>query len=251
MGRLIIGDFMNKKKKVKYRRFVLKKYFIVFFLFLFFLLSYFEVSGFFNFNVFFNDFLFFPARKISSYEFIDGINLELKNENKMLKKLLLINDSLTDFSIIYSVVIERNNSYWFNYVTINKGSNDGISKGMAVVDSNGLVGVVDSVSLNTSVVSLITTSSYDNNISVNINSFNEILSFDSGNFVIRNVDCEILINIGDKVYTSGLSEKFPSGILIGEVSLIKKNDFGNNYDVYIDLASNINSLRYVAVLKRG
>ena len=242
---------MNKRKKIKYKKLILKKYVVFFLLFLLFLFSYFEISGKINFSIFFNDFLFYPLRNVSSFEFIDGINLELENENKKLKELLTIDESLIDFSIIYSVVIERNNSYWFNYITINKGSNDGITKGMAVVDSNGLVGAIDKVSLNTSMVSLITTDSDKNNLSVNINSFNKILSFSDNNFIIKNIDNEDIINVGDKVYTSGLSDKFPSGILIGEISLIKKNSFSNNYDAYVELASDIDSLRYVAVLKRG
>ena len=73
------------------------------------------------------DILYFPTIFMSvpkSYDVIgDNINKEILEEKKDLEKLLNIGHTLTDFNKINAVVIERNNSYWFEYLTINKGGN--------------------------------------------------------------------------------------------------------------------------------
>ena len=82
--------------------------------------------------------------------------------------MLEIENTLSNYEIYYATVIERNNDYWYDTVTINKGIKDGIEKGMAVVDSYGLVGRITSLSNNTSVVKLITNSNKYNEFSVKI-----------------------------------------------------------------------------------
>lgn len=251
MGKLIIGDYMKKKKRRK--NFFLKKYLIC--LIFVFLLGgfYFEVTSGFYITGYLKDLLFFPVSSLSSKEFITGINMEIIEENKKLKDMISISNSLAFFEPVYAVVVERNNLYWFDYITINRGNLSGIEEGMIVVDSFGVIGVVDKVSLNTSLVSLITNNKSRNNISVKINVENpifSILSFSNNNLVINNLDKNISDISNSFVYTSGLSDKFPSGILIGRISSLENDVYNVSKTATVDLASDINNLRFVAVLKR-
>ena len=182
--------------------------------------------------------------------------IELQEELDSLEELLKINNTLSDFSIVSSTVINRNANYWNNELTINKGSIDNIKVGMAVIDNKGLIGKIDNVGLTTSIVKLITNNSKDNKISVKIgigdNSINKILEVDkNNNLVISGIDNNYDIKIGDNITTSGLSDKYPSGITIGKVEKIEDDNFGISKKVCVKHISNLDNIRFVSVLIRG
>ena len=77
------------------------------------------------------------------------------------------------------------------------------------------------------------------------------LAFSNNNLVINNLDKNISDISNSFVYTSGLSDKFPSGILIGRISSLENDVYNVSKTATVDLASDINNLRFVAVLKRG
>lgn len=253
MGKLIIGDDMKKRRK-KRKKFFNKKYLYIFIIPLLFIVAYIEISSGIYVSGYFKDLLFYPTREIDSTEFLLSINKEIKEENIELKKMLNIQETLTGYDIVYATVVERNNSYWYDTVTINKGKNDGIEEKMAVVDSYGLVGTIELVSNNTSVIKLITNSDKYNEFSAKIagiSEINKIVSVSNNKLVIEGIDKNTKIKIGDKVVTNGLSNKFPSGILIGEIASFEEDYYGISNTAHIKLASNIDNLRFVAVLKRG
>jgi len=179
-----------------------------------------------------------------------NINIELKEENDSLKSLLGISNVLSDFEIINGVVISRNPTYWLDEIVVNRGSKNGVEEGMAVIVSEGLVGYVSDVYSNSSRITLITNSSY-NNTSVKINNLYLILEFDEeGNLIVNQLDNNDSIKVGDIVLTSGLTDKYPSGITVGYVSKIEDNTYGVGKKLYISLYYDLNSIRYVSFLKR-
>jgi len=207
-------------------------------------------------NLFFtkgiNNFFFSSFKSLNNKSDIVGenINQELVEEIKSLKELLKIDNTLLEFEKINAVVISRNNIYWNDEVIINRGRNAGIEKGMAVVVSEGLVGRVEEVYDDSSRVKLITSVSY-NETSVKINNQYLVLEFDiDGNLIVMQLDNTNSIKIGDIVYTSGLTDKFPKGITIGYVSSIENDIYGDKKKLLIKLFYDINDLRYVTVLKR-
>lgn len=253
MGKLIIGDVMKKKRKRK-KYFIEKKYLYIFLVFILLALAYFEVSKNSYISGYFKDILFYPTRKIEDYSFSNTINDEIKKENIELKKALNIEKTLTDYELYYATVIERNNAYWYDTVTINKGKKDGIEKEMAVVDSYGLVGSIISVSNNTAIVKLITNSDKYNEFSAKItgvNEVNKVISVSNNKLQIKGIAKDLKITVGDKVVTNGLSNKFPSGLLIGEIIALEDDYYGISNNAIIKPAANIENLRFVAVLKRG
>lgn len=254
MGKLIIGDNMKKKKKInKNKNIFNNKYtYITIFLILI-LLSYLTVANMVNIEKYFRDILFYPTKLLDNHIFIEEVNNELQSENEDLKKLLEIKESLIDYDVVYATVIQRNNSYWFNTITINKGKSDGIEENMAVVDSNGLIGSIDKVSNNTSVIKLITMDDKYNNISVKIKGeeeINKILKVSNNKLIIEGINKNAKVSIGNKIVTNGLSDKFPSGIIIGEIISLD-NDFYNVSNIAtVKLAADMENIRFVAILKR-
>lgn len=253
MGRLIIGDIMKKSKKTKKAFFIKGKYFYLFSLLALLIFSYFEMSNGIYVTGYLKDVLFYPTRMVDDTSFVEEVDAEIKSENDELRKMLSVGKSLTDYEPIYATVVERNSSYWFNTLTINKGSYDGIKEGMAVVDYSGLVGNIEKVSFGTSVVKLITSNQKYNNISVKINSkegINKILTVSNNNLVIEGINKNSDILIGDSVVTNGLSNKFPSGILVGKVTFLESDSYNVSNIAYVEPAANLENVRFVAVLKR-
>ncbi|MBQ7137148.1 MAG: rod shape-determining protein MreC [Bacilli bacterium] len=215
-----------------------------------------------NFNISFilKDILYFPITVMDldkEYSLnLDSRTMELEKELDDLKNILNINSSLTDFEMVNATVINRNVSYWNEELIINKGKNEGIKEGMAVMDGSGLIGRVIKTSLTTSTIKLITSNSNDNKISVKIwcnnDSFNKVLEQDeNNNLIISGVDNDLDIKEGDLVTTSGLSDIYPSGITIGSVEKITYDKFGVSKKVFVKHSGDLENIRFVAVLKRG
>lgn len=205
------------------------------------------------------DIFYFPITMVTSNSnniIFEDRCLELQEEVNDLKKVLELNNSLSDFKEVSATVINRNANYWNNELTINKGSKDNIKEGMAVVDGNGLIGRIEHVSVTTSVVKLIT--NYSNGkISVKVwnsdnTSINKVLEVDEyNNLIISGIDNEFDIKEGLKVTTSGLSDIYPSGITIGTIEKIEEDKFGISKKAYIKHAGNLDNIRFVSVLIRG
>lgn len=185
-----------------------------------------------------------------------GIISSLKEDLLELAKLNNINLSLNDFNMINATVISRNKEYWFNTLTINKGSSDGVELDMAVIDQNGLIGRINTVTSKTSTIKLITTNDVKNKVSAVINNnkdkvYGIINGYDSvNNYLNLVITDNIEIEKDSIVETTGMGGVFPSGILIGKVHDLIKLDDGITKVVRVIPSSNIKGERYVSVLQR-
>lgn len=235
-----------KKRKKKNKKENSKILLLIILLLLFF--SYFELTNDIRLGGILRDLLFYPTRNIERNSLLNTINEEIKIENTELKEMLDISYSLTDYDIKYAAVVERNNSYWLNELTINKGLNDGVDENFVVVTENGLVGKVISSSFFSSKVKLITNEK--NSISVRVNNKNKILTVKDNKLIIKGINKKDNIKINDKVLTSGLSDKYPEGLLIGAVSNVYLEEDKVGYIAEVELKEDINNLRFVALLKR-
>ena len=244
MGKLNNGGNMKKRKKKKKKT---RKLFIVI-LFFSFILSYYEFNSDYNFGSIIRDIIFYPSRNIDDNKLLNSLENELINENEKLKNILDINYSLNEFDVINATIVERNSSFWFEEFTINRGIIDNVYKNMIVVTNEGAVGIVKNSSLFTSKIKLLT--SNKNMISVSINGNNKIMSSSNNKLFIRGINEKDNIKVGDKVLTSGLSDVFPKGILIGNICELIKNEDNVGYTGVVALSSDINDLRFVSVLRR-
>ena len=188
---------------------------------------------------------------------IETENVELRRQIDALKDELDIDYTLTDYEYLNATVTSRSVGYWYNTITINKGSYNGIKKDMVVINGQGLIGRVIKTSTFTSDVRLITTSETNNKISVHIsngdnNLYGLINNYDySKNLLeVEGISNTKDVDIGDFVYTSGLGGIFPSGILIGSVSEITTDSYDLAKIIKVKPSADFSNINYVSVLKR-
>ncbi len=185
-----------------------------------------------------------------------GLSNEILKENNELKELLKLNETLSDREYINATVINRNIAYWFNEITINKGFKSGISEGMAVINSKGLIGKIIKTSANTSKVKLLTDEHMEDKISVKIE-YNDhfvyglLSNYKDGEFIINGISNNIEINEGAKVITSGLTDLFPSGILIGYVDEVTFDNFDLAKTLKVKSEIDFDDIYYVTILNRN
>lgn len=166
-------------------------------------------------------------QKALNKAFEDNIQLkELKLSNSRLRNLLNFEKTITD-RVLSAEVIGKDPSPWFKTVLIDKGKNDGVETGMAVVVPKGIAGQVTDVSANYSKVLLI----IDHNSAVDALAQNDrargiIKGGMAGQCLFKYVLRKHDIEIGDIVISSGLDGVFPKGLAVGYVSAVLKPKSG-------------------------
>ena len=191
-----------------------------------------------------------------SYLIQKNVNESLEKEIEELKKELALNSTLTEYSIENATILSRNKTYWFNTLNIDTGKKDGIKKDMAVVTADGLIGSINKVGHNYSEVKLITCNDLAYRVSIVINvgdsdTYAVLSGYDKkkNRIKITGIDKTVNLKKGDKVLTSGLGNKFPRGIFIGEVDKIENDRYNISKTAYVKTTQDFNKIHYVTVLK--
>jgi len=125
-----------------------------------------------------------------------------------------------------AAVIGRDPSPFLHYVIINRGSNDGILRGMPVVTDQGLVGRVDAVIADAARVQLITDPASKVNVRLqNAETEASLVGSVTGDVTLDLIPQDVLIEAGDLVLTSGLGGGYPPDLIVGQVVNIRTRDF--------------------------
>lgn len=152
------------------------------------------------------------------------INLQQRvNETEILAALVDFSRTNPDSSYKAASVIGRDPSPFLHYIIINRGSNDGIRRGMPVVTSEGLVGRVDAVIADAARVQLITDPASSVNAHLkNANTNAMLVGSVTGDISLDLISQDATIQPGDLILTSGLGGGFPPDLIIGQVVNVRK-----------------------------
>jgi len=121
-----------------------------------------------------------------------------------------------------AAVIARDPSPFLQYVIINRGSDDGLRRGMPVVTQQGLIGRVAAITAGAARVQLITDPASTVNVRLEPSGAQAVLQGQlNGEIILDMIPQNANIQAGDLVLTSGLGGGFPPNILIGQVSSIR------------------------------
>jgi rod shape-determining protein MreC len=205
------------------------------------------------------------ADVVQYFSLVDD-NAALVEENARLKQELmelqvrpdsmpLVIDSALEanFELKGARVVANSLRFSQNYLTLYKGSKDGIKPGMGVFNSQGIVGRVKSVSENYAVAfSVLNTNLL---ISAKIKSSDVFGSvrWDGSNTTevqLLYVPRHVKASKGDTVISSGFNAVFPEGILIGKISKVEVNKSDPNYlALTVKLSTDFSKLTYVYLVE--
>lgn len=148
-------------------------------------------------------------------------------------------------------IINNNYSNEFNYLTLNIGKDQGISKEMAVINSKGVIGIIDDTNRKYArVQSVLNRNSHINARLKNTHYFGS-LEWDGKDYrkvQLLDIPRKAPLRIGDTIETGGKSAIFPEGILIGRISKINKSTTADN-KVIITLFNDMSNIGSVYVIK--
>ena len=209
---------------------------------------------------------------ITSYFHLKSVNedlldriMELEQQNHNLEDALgrHLSDSTelnsirnlpnTDYQVFKARVINNSLNLVDNYITLNRGSKDGIRPEMGVVDGNGVVGIVyDTSSHYSRVISVLNSKS---SISCKIvgSEYFGYLKWEYGDSryaYLKDLPRHAEFNLGDTVVTSGYSTVFPEGIMIGTVDDMADSNDGLSYLLKVKLATDFGKVSEVRVIAR-
>lgn len=201
----------------------------------------------------------------TDYLALKDANKSLADENAQLKMALRpafksskvsfqqIHDSIYQQQYVHTPARVINNSVnrKCNYLTLNKGRKQGVHPDMAVVSSNGVVGVVSNVSDNFSTIISILNSNLKVSSKIKKNGYFGSLVWDEKDYrkaVLHDIPSHVDVEIGDTVVTSGYSSMFPEGEMVGVVSDFQIKKGSSFLEITVELATDFKNISYVFVI---
>ena len=197
--------------------------------------------------------------KDQNNELIDE-NINLKNQLEYYKNLVVDTAQThsfkdTTYNQSYDFIAGKitKNSYHtqYNFLTIDKGLKDYVTKEMAVINSKGIIGITETSTNNFSRVQSILNLSSRINAKIKNNNFFGTLKWDGKDYnTIQLIDIprQAKIHKGDTIITGGMSTIFPEGILIGTVIKDKETDNTSN-SIGIKLFNDMSNIKNIYVIK--
>jgi rod shape-determining protein MreC len=210
-------------------------------------------------------YLYAQQSDLEGYLSLKEVNDSLARENAALRNQLKssfyidtvarhrINDTVykVQYEYIEAKVINNSTNHSFNYLTINRGSKDGIGVGMGVICSSGIVGKV--VYVTDHLASVQSMLNKDTRFSVMLAKNKEIGSIRWGDDMDPHKGLLVDVNnnaqpkYGEAVVTSGYS-LFPAGIAVGKISNLHPKAGGISLNMEITFAVDYSKLQYVDVV---
>lgn len=190
-------------------------------------------------------------------------NQKLVEENRMLRALLynvVPKDFVSSDSVMaqYTVTTGRviKNSYASprNFITINKGEQDGISIDMGVVTEKGILGIVERTSKRYATVQSILNEGSNINAKILHTDYFGSLVWNGKDYqTVQLVDIPRLVplTLGDTIVTGAMSSIFPEGIPIGVISKYDLDISKSFYIIEVALFNDMTNVRNVYIVKNS
>ncbi|MBP3303309.1 MAG: rod shape-determining protein MreC [Muribaculaceae bacterium] len=215
--------------------------------------------------------LYSTANSVSSYFFLKEINEDLQRRNSDLElEIYRLNDvirhyreqayadtmsvdsALSRYHFVIAHVINNSINRAHNYITIDKGSLDGITPEMGVMDQNGIVGIVNVVSDHTA--RLISVLNPYLRLSCKVKGHAQVGSLvwdgkDPSEAMLEELPKHSEFTPGDTIVTSGYSSVFPEGVPVGTVMSSTRDIEDNFYTLRVKLFTDFSTLSTVRVIR--
>lgn len=206
----------------------------------------------------------------TSYFSLKSINGDLQRQNAMLESEVIslrnyisrleeavyadsvaVSQPLAGPNFIIATVVNNSIAKPFNYITIDKGSNDGIRPEMGVVDQNGIIGVVNVVGPHYSRIISLLNPKFRLSCKIKGSDVFGSLVWDGKNpeeAILEELPKHTVYQKGDTIITSGYSAVFPEGLPVGIVLSNDKNADDNFFTLRIKLLADFSQLSAVRLI---
>jgi len=152
-----------------------------------------------------------------------------KYELNNLRELYKLDEQYSGYEKVGARIIARDSGNWFHAFTIDKGVDDGLTIDMNVIAGGGLVGRIVDIGPNWAKVTAIIND--DSNVTGMVLASSDILMVTGSLQMMEEgvvtfsqlIDSQNKVEIGDKVVTSNISDKYLPSILIGYISEINQD----------------------------
>ncbi len=158
---------------------------------------------------------------------------------------------LSKFRLVNAKVVSNAIDQVDNFITIDKGSDDGVEKDMGVACGTGVVGIVYLVSRHYSIVIPVLNSKSNISCAIENRGYFGYLHWRGGTpdiAFVDNIPRHARFNLGENVVTSGYSSVFPPGLRVGKILLVYNSRDGLSYRLKLKLSTDFSRLRDVCVL---
>lgn len=190
---------------------------------------------------------------------IDSLSAALENErgaaeeNERLKKYLSIIEAHPDFNLLEALVTGSSGENFVTFLTLNKGSDDGVKLGMPIVNEHGLIGSVCELGYNWCRVRVVSEASSGVGAYVKRSGEVGVLSGvvpnkDGVTCILEYLDENADIEVGDPVYTSGIGSSYPRDIYIGKVTAVETDVYLRTKTATVECAVRCEDLKYVIIV---
>lgn len=182
------------------------------------------------------------------------LNLLFSSPYSNITKRVVVGDSSYQrrYTYIEAKVVNNSVKNRNNYLTLDRGSLQGVKPKMGVICGNGIVGTVKDV--NEHFCTVISFLHKDSKISARLNS-----TKDYGSLVweglnprfaqLKDIPTHVKVKLGDSVTTTGYSQKFPENIFVGRVVKCDLKSGDNFYNIEVALSTSFSTLRYVYIVE--
>jgi rod shape-determining protein MreC len=190
-------------------------------------------------------------RNIYLEQQVNQLSSQLKAKNPTGDSLLRAVLPADNYKLIPAKVIDNSISKPDNFITINKGSADGVKKDMGVACGTGVVGIVYIVSSHYSVVLPVLNTKSNISCAIQGRDYFGYLHWNGGPSNLAYVDDiprHAHFKLYEKVVTSGYSSVFPPGILVGKILHVYNSVDGLSYRLQVQLSTDFARLRDVCVI---
>lgn len=209
----------------------------------------------------------YTYNQISSVKDYFGLrqkNEDLARENARLKEILfnkkdtvlegkiVVPDILSNFVVRQAKVIKNSYSKQENFLTLDRGTFEGLRPDMGVISDRGVVGVIEKTSKNfATVISMLHLKTSLNAKLKNTDHFGSITWDGKNAGYVQLIDLPRLATLkkGDTIVTGAQTEIFPENIPIGKIDRIFIEKGTNKYVINVRLFNDMTSLGYVYVIE--
>ncbi len=170
-------------------------------------------------------------------------------EYEILSALLDFARAQPEHKYLGATVIGRDPSPFLNYIIINRGSDDGLQRGMPVVSQNGLVGRVAQVTAKGARVQLITDPRVKINVRVQPSRSEAVLTGTiTGDIRLEQIPQDAAVSPGNLILTSGLGGNYPANIIVGQVTSVRSPEYALFQSASVQPVTDFTDLDIVMVI---